>query len=179
MKIYNKIVYDINDNIIEEDSYEYNGPIAKCDWITAAVVGASAVAGIQQAGAIGKYTKSAFDRKAKVDEQKAEAIENQLTIDLSTFDKKFRELEGTTIVNTNKSGVVEGSGSSQLIKLSNLFQKEIEKSKMRYNAEIGKAQAFENAAFSRIEGTIAKQRARMEQIKIAGDAGTSLLAMKG
>ena len=29
MKIYNKIVYDINDNIIEEDSYEYNGPITK------------------------------------------------------------------------------------------------------------------------------------------------------
>ena len=24
MKIYNKIVYDINDNIIEEDSYEYD-----------------------------------------------------------------------------------------------------------------------------------------------------------
>ena len=148
-------------------------------WLAPVVVGASAVAGIQQSGAIGKYTQSAFDRKAKVDEQKAEAIENQLTIDLSTFDKKFKELEGTTIVNTNKSGVVEGSGSSQLIKLSNLFQKEIEKSKMRYNADIGKAQAFENAAFSRIEGSIAKQRARMEQIKIAGDAGTSLLSMRG
>ena len=148
-------------------------------WLAPVVVGASAVAGIQQAGAIGKYTQGAFNRKAKVDEQKAEAIENQLTIDLSTFDKKFKELEGTTIVNTNKSGVVEGSGSSQLIKLSNLFQKEIEKSKMRYNADIGKAQAFENAAFSRIEGSIAKQRARMEQIKIAGDAGTSLLSMRG
>ena len=148
-------------------------------WLAPVVVATSAVAGIRQAGAIGKYSQAAFDRKAKVDEQKAEAIENQLTIDLSTFDKKFRELEGTTIVNTNKSGVVEGSGSSQLIKLSNLFQKEIEKSKMRYNAEIGKAQAFENAAFSRIEGSIARQRSRMEQIKIAGDAGASLLSMRG
>jgi len=60
-----------------------------------------------------------------------------------------------------------------------MIEKEIERSKMEYNAEIGKAQAFENAAFSRIEGSIAKQRARMEQIKIAGDAGTSLLAMRG
>jgi hypothetical protein len=148
-------------------------------WLAPVVVGASAVAGIQQAGAIGKYQKSAFDRKAKIEEQKAEAIENQLTLDLSTFDKKFRELEGTTIVNTNKSGVVQGSGSSQIITLSNLFEKEIERSKMEYNAEIGKARAFESAAFSRIEGSIAKQRSRMEQIKIASDAGTSLLAMRG
>ena len=27
MKIYNKIIYDKNDNIIYEDSYDYNGPI--------------------------------------------------------------------------------------------------------------------------------------------------------
>ena len=50
---------------------------------------------------------------------------------------------------------------------------------MQYNAEIGKARAFESAAFSRIEGSIAKQRSRMEQIRIASDAGTSLLAMRG
>ena len=148
-------------------------------WLAPVVVGASAVAGIQQAGNLGRYTQASLDRKAKVDEQKAEAIENQLTIDLSTLDKKFRELEGTTIVNTNKSGVISGSGSSQIIMLSNLFEKEIEKSKRKYNAEIGKAQAFENAAFARIEGSIAKQRSRMEQIRIAGDAGTSLLAMRG
>ena len=148
-------------------------------WLAPVVVGASAVAGIQQAGSIGKYTQSALDRKAKIEEQKAEAIENQLTLDLSTFDKKFKQLEGTTVVNTNKSGVVEGSGSSQLIKLSNLFEAEIEKDKIRYNAEIGKAQAFESAAFSRIEGTIAKQRSRIEQIRIASDAGTSLLLMRG
>ena len=38
MKIYNKIVYDINDNIIEEDSYEYEGPLTLADPVTAAVV---------------------------------------------------------------------------------------------------------------------------------------------
>jgi len=31
MKIYNKIIYDINDNIIEEDSYEYYGELTQCD----------------------------------------------------------------------------------------------------------------------------------------------------
>ena len=34
MKIYNKIIYDINDNIIYEDSYNYIGPVAKADAIT-------------------------------------------------------------------------------------------------------------------------------------------------
>ena len=29
MKIYKKIVYDKNDNIIEEDSYEYHGKVAQ------------------------------------------------------------------------------------------------------------------------------------------------------
>ena len=45
MKIYNKIVYDKNDNIIEEDSYEYHGPIAKAsgdDIKTAVTIGAVA-----------------------------------------------------------------------------------------------------------------------------------------
>ena len=77
------------------------------------------------------------------------------------------------------TGVIEGSGSSQIIKLSNLFEKEIEKDKMRYNAEIGKARAFESAAFARIEGSIAKQRSQMEQISIVSSAGSSLLAMRG
>lgn len=30
MKVYNKIVYDKDMNIIEEDSYEYSGPVAEC-----------------------------------------------------------------------------------------------------------------------------------------------------
>ena len=29
MKVYTKIVYDKNDNIIEEHSYNYNGPVSQ------------------------------------------------------------------------------------------------------------------------------------------------------
>ena len=29
MKVYTKIVYDKDDNIIEEDSYNYDGPVAQ------------------------------------------------------------------------------------------------------------------------------------------------------
>ena len=144
-------------------------------------VGVSTVtgaAGIAQAGAIGSYQQAAFDRKAAISEQKAEALENQLTLDLQKFDKKFKQLESTQVVNTLKSGA-EFSGTAKLIKLSNLTNAELERDIMRYNTEIGQARAFEEASFARIEGTLAKQRATMEQIKIASDVGTSLLTMSG
>ena len=143
-----------------------------------ALVGAIGAAGFQQAGAIGSYQEAAFNRKAAIAEQKVEALENQLTLDLQKFDKKFKQLESTQVVNTLKSGA-EFSGTAKLIKLSNLYNAEIEKDIMRYNTEIGQARAFEEASFARIEGTLAKERSRMEQIRIASQAGTSLLTMTG
>ena len=142
------------------------------------IVGGSALLGMQQAGAIGSYQQAAFNRRALVAEQKAEALENQLTLDLQKFDKKFKQLESTQVVNTLKSGA-EFSGTAKLIKLSNLYNAEIEKDIMRYNTEVGQARAFEEASFARIEGTLAKQRSRMEQFQIASQAGTSLLTMTG
>jgi len=147
-------------------------------WQTA-LVAAIGVASYKQAGAIGSYQEAAFNRKAAVAEQKAEALENQLTLDLQKFDKKFKQLEATQVVNTAKSGAVVGTGTAKLIKLSNLYNAEIEKDIMKYNTEIGQARAFEEANFARIEGTLAKQRARMEQLKIASETGTSLLTMTG
>ena len=143
-----------------------------------AVVAAIGAAGYQQAGAIGSYQQAAFDRKAKVSEQKAKALEDQLTLDLQKFDKKFKQLESTQVVNTLKSGA-EFSGTAKLIKLSNLYNAEIERDIMKYNTQIGQARAFEEASFARIEGTLAKQRAKMEQLKIASETGTSLLTMRG
>ena len=143
-----------------------------------ALVGAIGAAGFQQAGAIGAYQQAAFDRKAKVAEQKAEALEDQLTLDLQKFDKKFKQLESTQVVNTLNSGA-EFSGTAKLIKLSNSYNAEIERDIMKYNTQIGQARAFEEASFARIEGTLAKQRAKMEQFKIVSQTGTSLLTMRG
>ena len=46
MKIYNKIVYDKDDNIIEEDSYEYHGSVAKADNVVEAVIVVAAVVAV-------------------------------------------------------------------------------------------------------------------------------------
>jgi len=144
----------------------------------AAVVGALGAAQIQQQGAYGKFNEAKNNRDAQVAEQKTQILDDKLTLDLSTFQKKLRELEGSVIVNTAKSGVTQG-GSAANIRLSNLYEAELEKDKMRYDTEIGKARAFEDANFSRIKGQMAKQEARIAQLRTATGVGTSLLKMRG
>ena len=58
-----------------------------------------------------------------------------------------------------------------------MLQEEVDKDIANYNNEIAKARNIEEANLSRIQGQVAKQRARMEQIKIVSDVGTSLLTM--
>ena len=146
-------------------------------WQMAAVGAIGAVTASQQ-NAYGKFNESVKNRNALVKEQKAEIIENKLELDLATFNKKFEELEGSVIVQTAKSGVTEG-GTAQRIKMANLNNAELEKEKMKYDAEIGKARAFEEANFARIEGSIARQESKIAALRTATSTGTSLLTMMG
>jgi hypothetical protein len=143
-----------------------------------AVVGAIGAAQVQQQGAYGKFNQAVNDRNAKVKEQEAKIIDDKLALDLSTFDKEFRKLEGSTIVQTAKSGVTQG-GTAMRIRLSNLEEAELERQKIKYNAEIGKSRAFEEANFARIRGDIARQEARVSQLRTITSTGTSLLSMMG
>ena len=143
-----------------------------------AVVGALGVAQYKQQGAYGKFNEDKNNRDALVKEQNAEILDNKLTLDLSTFDKKFRELEGNVIVQTAKSGVTQ-EGTAARIKLANLTNAELEKDKMKYDTEIGKARAFEEANFARIRGQMARQEAKIAQLRTATSVGTSLLTMQG
>jgi len=146
-------------------------------WQMAAVGAIGAVTASQQ-NAYGKFNESVKNRNALVKEQKAEIIENKLELDLATFNKKFEELEGNVIVQTAKSGVTEG-GTAQRIKMANLNNAELEREKMKYDAEIGKARAFEEANFARIEGSIARQESKIAALRTLTGAGTSLLTMMG
>jgi len=143
-----------------------------------AVVGAIGAAQVQQQGAYGKFNQAVNDRNAKVKEQEAKIIDDKLALDLSTFDKEFRKLKGSTIVQTAKSGVTQG-GTAMRIRLSNLEEAELERQKIKYNAEIGKSRAFEEANFARIRGDIARQEARVSQLRTITSTGTSLLSMMG
>ena len=143
-----------------------------------AVVGAIGAAQYKAQGAYGKFNEAVNDRNAKVKEQQAKIIDDKLALDLSTFDKEFRKLEGTTIVQTAKSGVTQG-GTAMRIRIANLEQAELEKEKIKYNAEIGKSRAFEEANFARIKGDVARQEARIAQLGTISSTGTSLLTMMG
>ena len=128
-----------------------------------AVVGAIGAAQYQQQGAIGKYNQSVANRNALVKEQEAQILDDKLNLELAQFDKSFRKLQGTQVVNTLKSGATF-SGTARNIALSNLYEAEVEKDIARYNTEIGKARKFEEANFARISGEVAKQQARLAQI---------------
>ena len=142
-------------------------------------VGAIGVASIAEQRASGKYNSAVQNRNVLVAEQKGEALENQLTLDLASFNKKFIQLEGSTKVATAKSGVELGSGTAKRIEMANLYEAEIERDIMKYNTEIGKSQAFEQANFYRIQSNIEKQKSRFAQIQTVAQAGSTLLTMKG
>lgn len=146
-------------------------------WQTA-VVAAIGAAQYQQQGAYGKFNQAVNNRNAQVKEQEAKIIDDKLQLDLSNFDKEFRKLEGTTTVQTAKAGVTQG-GTAARIRLANLREAELEKSKIKYNAEIGKARAFEEANFARIRGSMARQESKIAQLGTVTSVGTSLLTMMG
>jgi hypothetical protein len=146
-------------------------------WQMAATAAIGAVTASQQ-NAYGKFNESVKDRNALVKEQKAQKIEDKLELDLATFNKKFEELEGDVIVKTAKSGVTQG-GTAQRIRMANLNNAELEREKMKYDAEIGKSRAFEEANFARIQGDIARQESKIAMLKTATSTGTSLLTMMG
>ena len=144
-------------------------------WQTA-VVAAIGVAQYQQQGAIGKYNQAVANRNAIVKEQEAQILDDKLNLELAQFDKSFRKLQGTQVVNTLKSGATF-SGTARNIALSNLYEAENEKNIARYNTEIGKSRKFEEANFARISGNIARQQARLAQLGTLTTVGTSLLTM--
>ena len=179
MKIYNKIVYDINDNIIEEDSYEYEGPLTLADPVTAAVVTGTSIMQYQQQGAIGKYNQAANNRAAEVLEGQAAQIEQKAEFDIAQFNKTYQKVKGETRVALSKSGVQVGTGSAYNIALSNALEAKLQENLIRYNSQVAAANKREEASFARIKGSMAKQSAKLAQIQTITSAGTTLLTMSG
>ena len=178
MKIYNKIVYDINDNIIEEDSYEYEGPLTLAGPAQLFVAGTS-IMQYQAQGAIGKYNQAANNRTAAVLDGQATQIEQKAEFDIAQFNKTYQKVKGETTVALAKSGVQVGTGSAYNVALSNALEKRLQENLIRYNSQVAAANKREEASFARIKGNIARQSARLAQIGTIASAGTTLLRMGG
>jgi len=183
MKIYNKIVYDINDNIIEEDSYEYEGPLtlAGPTLVAAApyVVAGTSVMQFQQQGVIGKGNQQAFNRSAEVLEGQATQIEQKAEFDIAQFNKEYYRMTGQVATGLAKSGVQVGTGSGANIALSNAYEAKLQENLIKYNSQVAAANKREEASFARIKGSMARQSSKLAQIGTIASAGTTLLAFGG
>ena len=179
MKIYNKIVYDINDNIIEEDSYEYEGPLTLADPVSAAVIGGTSLMQYQAQGKIGKYNQAANNRSAEVLEGQATQIEQKAEFDIAQFNKEYYRMTGQVTTGLAKSGVQVGTGSGANIALSNAYEAKLQENLIKYNSQVAAANKREEASFARIKGVMARQSAKLAQIGTVVNAGTTLLTMGG
>jgi len=140
------------------------------------IVGATAVQ-VKQQSAIGKYNQRVANRNATIAEQEAGQIEKQADFDIARFDQRFRQSVGTVEVALAKSGVDITSGSGARVTEANALEAEMNKKITRYNADVGVANKMEEARFSRIQGQMARQQARLAQIQTVSQTGSSLLTM--
>ena len=138
-------------------------------------VGMTAVQ-MKQQSAIGKYNQQVANRNATIAEQEAGQIDKQAEFDIARFDQQFRKSVGTVNVALAKSGVVITSGSAERVKEANQLEAEMQNKITRYNADVSIANKMEEARFSRIQGEMARQQARLANISTVAKAGTSLLA---
>ena len=134
------------------------------------------VAGIKHAGAAGKFNQSVANRNAQIAEQEATQIDKQLEFDLVQFDKEYVKLVGAERVSSAKSGVGY-EGTATKIARANAEEAQIQRNIITYNAKINKSQKLNDAAFSRIQGTMARQQARTQQFQLASSFGSSLLSL--
>jgi len=142
---------------------------------TQAIVAGMTAVQVKQQSAIGKYNQQVANRNATIAEQEAGQIEKQADFDIARFDQRFRQSVGTVEVALAKSGVDITSGSGARVTEANALEAEMNKKITRYNADVGVANKMEEARFSRIQGEMARQQARLQNISTVAKAGTSLL----
>ena len=143
--------------------------------VAQAVTIGTTVVQVKQQSAIGKYNQRVANRNATIAEQEAGQINKQADFDIARFDQRFRQSVGTVEVALAKSGVDITSGSGARVTEANALEAEMNKKITRYNADVGAANKMEEARFSRIQGEMARQQARLANISTVAKAGTSLL----
>ena len=131
----------------------------------------------KQQGAIGKFNQSVNERNAAVYEDQAYQIEQKAEFDIAQFQKNFRKIEGETTVALAKSGVELGTGTAYNIELSNAYEAKLQENLIKYNSQVAASNKMEEANFARIQGTIARNNAKMAQISTVAQTGSSLFSM--
>ena len=154
-------------------------PAAASALTTAApyAVGFLGAAQYQAQGKIGKYNQSVNNRNALVLEGQADQIEAKAEFDIAQFQKNFRKIEGQTTVALAKSGVELGTGTAYNIELSNAYEAKLQENLIKYNSQVAASNKMEEANFARIQGTIARNNAKLAQINTVAQTGSQFYSM--
>ena len=128
-------------------------------------------------GAAGKYNQAVNNRNAAVLEGQAAQLESKKEFDIAQFQKDFKKLQSETTVALAMSGVELGSGSAYNIMLSNAYEAKLQENLIEYNSKVAQSNKMEEANFARIQGTIARNNAKLAQISTVAQTGTSLFSM--
>jgi|TARA_R100001460_G_scaffold19719_5_gene40917 hypothetical protein len=134
------------------------------------------IAAAKQASAIGKYNQSIQERNAQISEQEVETLDKQKEFDLAKFEESFERLQAETQVAYLKSGV-QLSGTAYRVMQSNVEQAELDKKVIEYNTDIKQSQKLEEANYSRMQGQLARQQAKIAELGYYSKAGQSLMSM--
>jgi len=130
-------------------------------------------------GEIGKFNEDVANRNAFVLEGQKEQIEQKAAFDIAQFKKQFSKIEGTTRVAFASSGVEIGSGSAANIMLSNAYEAKLQEDLIRYNSKVAANNKQEEANFARIQGTMARNEAKLAQIGTIAQTGSNIYSMMG
>ena len=138
---------------------------------------AMGAAQFQAQGKIGKYNQDVNNRNALVLEGQADQIEAKAEFDIAQFQKDFKKMEGETTVALAKSGVELGTGSAYNIELSNAYEAKLQENLIKYNSQVAVNNKMEEAKFARIQGTIARNNAKLAQINTIASTGSQFYSM--
>lgn len=152
----------------------------------AAVVGAvGQIQAAKSAKAVGKANQALAERDAQVAEQKKAAVQNRLSVDVDSANRKFATLQSQTATAYRFSGVDPTEGTPLGVQIQNVQDFEYDKRLAEYNASIDQMELDEYATFARMKGDVqmlqAKAAARSHKMAAFGSllSGTAQGASLG
>jgi hypothetical protein len=171
VKVYNKLVVDIETGEhLEEDSYEYEGPVAQCVWAAVSAIAAVASAVIGATGAVisADSQRKAANYNADRAEQNAKAAEEKAAYDERMHRESVRKILSAQRALYGDSGL-SMEGSPLLVMEDSTKQAELDALAIRYGGDINAAQQRSSANLLRMQGANAQTAGYIT-------AGTTLLS---
>jgi len=129
----------------------------------------------QAAAAAGQYQNTVAQQNAQIYEQKAEQSKKIGEYNLDRFNRDFNKTLASTERAYFASGVDVTRGTPISVLRDYMYEAELERANIKYNAEVQATDYRESALISRMEGNLALYQGKQAQTASYFKAGTTLL----